>query len=111
VSDPGNLGTLLRLCDWFGLSELICSQTTVDCFNPKVIQASMGSIVRVKVSLCGSDLANIKTFQKPIYGASASGNSIYATSLPKKATFVFGSESHGISNQLTGYLDHKLVYS
>ena len=108
VSDPGNLGTILRLCDWFGLSELICSQTTVDCFNPKTIQASMGSIVRVRCHYVENLGATLSTFQKPIYGASAKGDSIYATSLPDKASFVFGSESHGISNSVTGYLEGEL---
>lgn len=109
ISDPGNLGTLIRLCDWFGLSELICSQTTVDCFNPKVIQASMGSIVRVHCQYV-SDLAQtLKDLNKPIYGATASGNSLYNTSLPKKATFVFGSESHGISDKLNAHLDEELA--
>ena len=50
VSDPGNLGTIIRLCDWFGIKDLICSEETVDCFNPKVVQASMGSISRVNIS-------------------------------------------------------------
>ena len=109
ISDPGNLGTLIRLCDWFGLSELICSQTTVDCFNPKAIQASMGSIVRVHCQYV-SDLAQIlKELDKPIFAATARGNSLYNTSLSKKATFVFGSESHGISDKLTSHLDEELA--
>jgi len=109
ISDPGNLGTLIRLCDWFGLSELICSQTTVDCFNPKAIQASMGSIVRVHCQYV-SDLAQtLKDLNKPIYGATARGNSLYDATLPKKASFVFGSESHGISEKLTAHLDEELA--
>lgn len=109
ISDPGNLGTLIRLCDWFGLSELICSQTTVDCFNPKAIQASMGSIVRVHCQYV-SDLAQtLKDLNKPIYGATARGNSLYDATLPKKASFVFGSESHGISDKLTAHLDEELA--
>ncbi len=109
ISDPGNLGTLIRLCDWFGLSELICSQTTVDCFNPKAIQASMGSIVRVHCQYV-SDLAQtLKDLNKPIYGATARGNSLYDATLPKKASFVFGSESHGISDKLTAQLDEELA--
>ena len=109
ISDPGNLGTLIRLCDWFGLSELICSQTTVDCFNPKAIQASMGSIVRVHCQYV-SDLAQtLKDLNKPIYGATARGNSLYDAILPKKASFVFGSESHGISDKLTAHLDEELA--
>lgn len=109
ISDPGNLGTLIRLCDWFGLSELICSQTTVDCFNPKVIQASMGSIVRVHCQYV-SDLAQtLRELDKPIFGATARGNSLYDATLPKKASFVFGSESHGISDKLSAHLDEELA--
>ena len=109
ISDPGNLGTLIRLCDWFGLSELICSQATVDCFNPKVIQASMGSIVRVHCQYV-SDLAQtLRELDKPIFGATARGNSLYDATLPKKASFVFGSESHGISDKLTAHFDEELA--
>jgi len=109
ISDPGNLGTLIRLCDWYGLSELICSKTTVDCFNPKVIQASMGSIVRVHCQYV-SDLAQtLKDLDKPIFGATARGNSLYDAILPKRASFVFGSESHGISYNLTAHLDEELA--
>jgi len=109
ISDPGNLGTLIRLCDWYGLSELICSKTTVDCFNPKVIQASMGSIVRVHCKYV-SDLAQtLKDLDKPIFGATARGNSLYDAILPKRASFVFGSESHGISYNLTAHLDEELA--
>ena len=109
ISDPGNLGTIIRLCDWFGISELICSKNTVDCFNAKVIQASMGSIVRVcchYVEDLGATLSNLK---KPIYGASANGESIYKNRLSQKASYVFGSESHGISLSVSNHL--KCVYS
>ena len=104
ISDPGNLGTIIRLCDWFGISELICSKNTVDCFNAKVIQASMGSIARVRCHYV-TDLGAVLTkMQKPIYGATIHGDSIYSTKLPHKASYVFGSESHGISKPLFNYL-------
>lgn len=105
VSDPGNLGAIIRLCDWFGLSELICSNDTVDCFNPKVIQASMGSIARVYchyVIDLGTTLSKLK---KPIYGTSVDGASIYKNRLSKKASYVFGSESHGISLSVSDNLN------
>ena len=108
ISDPGNLGTIIRLCDWFGLSELICSKNTVDCFNAKVIQASMGSIARVKCHYV-TDLGTILTnMQKPIYGATTDGDSIYSAKLPNKASYVFGSESHGISKPLFNHLKGEL---
>ena len=105
VSDPGNLGTIIRLCDWFGLSELICSKTTVDCYNPKVIQASMGSIVRVRCHYVDDIETVLTNLEKPIYGATAKGDSIYKEKLPKEATYIFGSESHGISTSLSNNLN------
>lgn len=100
VSDPGNLGTIIRLCDWFGLKELICSYDTVDCFNPKVIQASMGSIVRVKCRYESDLIQFLESLGKPIYGADLKGDSIYSTTFSSKASFIFGSESHGLSNEV-----------
>ena len=108
ISDPGNLGTIIRLCDWFGLSELICSKNTVDCFNAKVIQASMGSISRVKCHYVDDLGITLSSMQKPIYGATLSGDSIYSTQLPSKASFIFGSESHGISIPLLSQLEGEL---
>ena len=108
INDPGNLGTIIRLCDWFGLSELICSMNSVDCFNAKVIQASMGSISRVKCHYVDDLGTTLSSMQKPIYGATLSGDSIYSTQLPNKASYVFGSESHGISKPLLSQLDGEL---
>ena len=108
ISDPGNLGTIIRLFDWFGLSELICSKNSVDCFNAKVIQASMGSISRVKCHYVDNLGITLSSMQKPIYGATLSGDSIYSTQLPSKASFIFGSESHGISIPLLSQLEGEL---
>ena len=108
VNDPGNLGTIIRLCDWFGLSELVCSNTTVDCFNSKVIQASMGSIVRVRCHYVDDIGSSLNKLKKPIYGATIQGESIYKNQLPKKASYVFGSESHGISQTLSNQLNFEL---
>ena len=108
VSDPGNLGTIIRLCDWFGLSELICSKTTVDCYNPKVIQASMGSIARVRCHYIKDLGASLTALKKPVYGATTQGDSIYKAKLPKEASYVFGSESHGISESLLSHLTGQL---
>ena len=108
VSDPGNLGTIIRLCDWFGLSELICSKNSVDCFNSKVIQASSGSIVRVRCHYVDDIGSSLNKLKKPIYGATIQGESIYKTKLPKKASYVFGSESHGISQTLSNQLNFEL---
>jgi len=100
VSDPGNLGTIIRLCDWFGLSQLICSTKTVDCYNSKVVQASMGSIVRVKCHYVNDLSKTLMNFNKPIYGADLEGESLYDTHFEDQASIVFGSESHGLSEAI-----------
>ncbi len=99
VRDPGNLGTIIRLCDWFGVSQLICSESSVDCYNPKVVQATMGSLARVQISY--QDLEDVlsKT-NKPIYGATMEGDSVYTTKLEKQAILLMGNESNGIDNRI-----------
>ena len=108
ISDPGNLGTIIRLCDWFGLSELFCSYDTVDCFNPKVIQASAGSIVRVRCHYLNDLPKSLVSLNKPIFGTSASGDSIYSTKLLDKASYVFGSEANGLSESVSSQLNGEL---
>lgn len=101
VRDPGNLGTLIRLCDWFGIEEMVCSPDTVDCFNPKVLQASMGSIARVRLHyLRLEDI--LSDCHLPVYGASMEGRAAASEALPSKGILVMGSESHGISETVRG---------
>lgn len=96
VRDPGNLGTIIRLCDWFGISDLICSKDTVDCFGPKVVQASMGSIARVNIVYL--DLEDfLKKTKKPVYGTFLSGENIYTTDLCEDGILILGNEANGIS--------------
>src|SRR5690606_30711831 len=96
IRDPGNLGTIIRLCDWFGIKDLVCSQETVDCFNPKVIQATMGSITRVNVTYV--DLpAFLKGIDLTIFGTFMDGGNMYEKKLPKKGVLVLGNEANGIS--------------
>ena len=96
VSDPGNLGTMIRLCDWFGIRHIVCSADTVDCFNPKVVQATMGSLANVRCHY--TDLVPyLETIQSPIYGTFMEGTSVYDLAFPRESVFVFGSEAHGIS--------------
>jgi len=100
IKDPGNLGTLIRLCDWYGLSDLVCSPDSVDGFNPKVVQASMGSIARVKLHYLPLEqhLANVNG---PLYFADMQGQSVYEVHWqPTAGALVLGSESHGISSEL-----------
>lgn len=97
IRDPGNLGTIIRLCDWFGIKQLVCSHKTVDCYNPKVVQATMGSLTRVKIVY--TDLsAYLKTINLPVFGAFMDGKNVYQTNLPKAGVLVLGNEANGISS-------------
>lgn len=99
VRDPGNLGTIIRLCDWFGVSKLLCSENTVDCYNPKVVQATMGSLARVQINYL--DLERfLSDTNKPVYGAIMEGENVYKTKLAKDAILVMGNESNGINSSI-----------
>jgi len=99
VRDPGNLGTIIRLCDWFGVKQLLCSIDTVDCYNPKVVQASMGSITRVEVIY--EDLVEeITKLNLPVYATFINGENVYNTNLSKKGILVLGNEANGISRKI-----------
>lgn len=108
VRDPGNLGTIIRLCDWFGVETLFCSRDTVDCYNPKVVQASMGSLARVKV--CYKDLPQfiIQNNHLGIFGAMLDGENIYSQKLPESAIVVMGNEANGISEEVEKLLTRKI---
>ena len=107
VRDPGNLGTIIRLCDWFNISTLVCSKQTVDCYNPKVVQATMGSLTRV--NLIYTDIAEyIKTQKIPVYGAFMNGVSVYQTALPQDALLVLGNEANGVSEEVSNLITHKI---
>jgi len=99
INDPGNLGTIIRLCDWFGVSELVCSKNTVDCYNQKVVQSTMGSLTRVHISYV--DLSEfLKNTSLPTYTADMHGDNVYTTSLPQKDILVMGNEANGISSEI-----------
>lgn len=111
IKDPGNLGTIIRLADWFAIERIICSQDCVDVFNPKTVQSTMGSIFRVKV-----EYTNLKTYIEnlpkdyPIYGSIVEGGeSIYQKQFSKDAILIIGSESHGISQEIQNYINHKIT--
>lgn len=107
VRDPGNLGTIIRLCDWFGVENLVCSNETVDCFNPKVIQATMGSITRVNISYV--DLVNfLKATKLPVYGAFMEGENVYTKPLPEKGILVMGNEANGVSKEVEATITEKI---
>ncbi|MGB0836549.1 MAG: RNA methyltransferase [Flavobacteriaceae bacterium] len=107
INDPGNLGTIIRLCDWFGVNQLWCSKNTVDCFNPKVVQSTMGSLSRVE--LVYTDLlAEISTTDLPVYITEMDGEDIYNSSLPKQAIIVMGNEANGVGVELKNQIDKHL---
>lgn len=95
IQDPGNLGTIIRLADWFGIEQIICSNDTVDVYNPKVIQATMGSFLRVNVFY--TDLEEyLEEYQYPIFGTDMNGENIYEAEFPEKFSLVFGNEGNGL---------------
>lgn len=108
VRDPGNLGTIIRLCDWFGITDLVCSNETVDCYNPKVVQATMGSIARVNITYL--DLPHfIENQNMPVFGAFMDGENVYQTKLPDKGILIMGNEANGISEEISQLISHKIA--
>lgn len=99
VRDPGNLGTIIRLCDWFGIPHLICNTETVDCYNPKVIQATMGSITRVNITYLDLD-SFLASTTLPVFGAFMDGSNVYKTQLPENGILILGNEANGISTSI-----------
>lgn len=107
IQDPGNLGTIVRTAEWFGINEIICSADTVDCFNPKVVQATMGSLFRVKCYY--EDLPSfLKEQQIPIYGTLLNGKNIYQEQLSKSGFIVIGNESKGISMEVQNLITNPI---
>lgn len=99
VQDPGNLGTIVRLADWFGITDIICSRDTADVFNPKVVQATMGALVRVGVHYV--DLAEfLRTTSLPVYGTFIDGDNLYNADLSADGIIVMGNEGNGISDEV-----------
>ena len=109
VQDPGNLGTIIRVADWFGVRHLVCSPDTADCYNPKTVQATMGAIFRVQVHYTAlPGFLREAAHTVPVYGATLDGDSIYAQSLPQQAVVVLGSEGRGISPDVSAQLTAQL---
>ena len=108
IRDPGNLGTIVRLCDWFGVTQIVCSNETVDLYNPKVVQATMGSIARVKVNYL--DLNEfISNSNLLVFGTFMNGKNIYKESLTKDGIIVFGNEANGISLELEKNIKNRIA--
>jgi len=110
IQDPGNFGTIIRICDWFNVKNLFCSPNTVDIYNPKVIQASMGSFCKIKsfVAEFGQVEHLAKKSDIPIYGAFLSGANIYNEKLSESALLVMGNEGNGIKSEIEIKIDKKI---
>ena len=108
VRDPGNLGTIIRLCDWFGIETLFCSEESVDIYNPKVVQATMGSISRVNVVY-----GNLETFlsqtKLQVFGTFMDGKNIYQEELPKEGIIIMGNEANGISTSVEKLVSERIA--
>lgn len=114
VQDPGNLGTIIRTCDWFGIHDIICSHDTADCYNPKVVQATMGALARVRVHYIdlADTLQQMREADYPIYGTLLDGKDMYApTAIPNrdKGVIVMGNEGNGISQKIRELVTHPLL--
>lgn len=110
VQDPGNLGTIIRIADWFGITRIFCSLETADVYNPKVVQATMGSIARVSVEYVDlSAMLSSLPQDYPIYGTFLDGENIYAKSLTNNGIIVMGNEGNGISAAISKLVNNRLL--
>lgn len=107
VNDPGNLGTIIRLCDWFGVAQLVCSKDTVDCYNQKVVQASMGSLSRITIKYLDIE-TYLKQTELPTFIADMDGKNVYKTVLPKEAILIMGNEANGVSDVIKKLIKNKI---
>lgn len=108
VQDPGNMGTIIRTADWFGFKNIICSMDTVDVYNPKVVQASMGSLARISVDYM--DLSQLFTKNNlPVYGALLNGENIFNCNFEQKGYLIFGNEGNGISDELKPFISKAIT--
>lgn len=110
IQDPGNMGTILRIADWFGIKTVICSENTVDCYNPKVVQASMGAIFRIKIHYTSLPqfLPENAVPEVPVYGTFLEGKNIYNEPLTPNGFLILGNEGNGISAPVEQLVTRKL---
>ena len=108
INDPGNLGTIIRLCDWYGIKNIICSINSVDCYNPKVIQASMGSISRVNISYMDLEKLVADKSHKTVM-ADLKGEKLRNFNFSKNQIIFFGSESNGFSKKMSSKIENKIT--
>lgn len=110
IRDPGNLGTIIRTADWFGIEHIVCTPDSTDLFNPKVVQSTMGAIARVQVHYQELEplLAAKELKKKKVFGTYLDGENIYQSRLDPDPLILFGNESHGLSGALEPYIHHKI---
>ena len=108
INDPGNLGTIIRMCDWFGVKQIVCSENTVDIYNPKVVQATMGSLFRVNV-LYVNLVKYLNKVNTPIYGAYIQGENVKDTNSDRNVHLVMGNEANGISSEVNKFITDKVA--
>lgn len=110
VQDPGNLGTIIRIADWFGISTIICSEDTVDAWNPKVVQATMGSIARVNIIYINlPEFLDSLPADFPVYGTFLDGDNIYTQELTREGLIIMGNEGNGISDAVRAKVNRRLL--
>ncbi len=110
IQDPGNLGTIIRIADWFGISDIFCSEHSADTFNPKTVQASMGALARVRVHVVNlGGFLNTCQSKMPVYGTFMNGESIYSKTLTQTGIIVMGNEGNGISNEIEKLVSERLL--
>ena len=108
INDPGNLGTIIRLCDWFGADQLVCSKNTVDCYNSKTVQASMGSLARADIVYTDLEVF-LKEDKRDIYGSFMQGENVYQVELTSDAILIMGNEANGISESIEDLITKKIT--
>lgn len=108
IQDPGNLGTIIRIADWFGITDILCSESTADAYNPKVVQASMGALARVKVHVVDLRETLAQAGEMPVYGTFLDGQDIYQEQLTQHGIIVMGNEGNGISAETEKLVTRKL---
>ena len=111
VQDPGNLGTIIRIADWFGIEDIFCSQGTADAFNPKTVQATMGALARVRLHYCDlKEFIRVQTERNvPVFGTFLDGKNIYSQKLSAQGVIVMGNEGNGVCKEIEALVSQKLL--
>ena len=109
IQDPGNLGTIIRIADWFGIKNIFCSHGTADAFSPKTVQATMGALARVKIHYCDIKELISGLDDVPVFGTFLDGNNIYESELSANGLIVMGNEGNGISKEVSALINRRIL--